>query len=313
MSGMKRAGLIAGVAALALLSACSDKNKAPTGQVVATINGEDITVHELNGELQTLRVPPDAPKKQVEQAALQRVIERKMLSDEAKKRGLDKNPQFLLAQRRVDEGLLVQALQADIAKAVPRTTREAAQKFIEENPQFFSERKIYAFDQIQFLRAGPALGLNLTGAKTMANIVAALTEAKIPFQRTNVPYDGQSNPAFTTELTKILKTKPDEPILSISQPQGAPAPVVTVLHVVGAKDQPFIGEKAIEAAQQVVQRVEVQKALQANLKKFTDAAKPGIKYASGYAPPVAPAVAAPKAAGAPAAVPAPAPAAAPPT
>ena len=302
MSGMKQAGLIGGVAALALLSACNSKDKAPTGQVVATINGDDITVHELNGELQTLRVPPDAPKKQVEQAALQRVIERKMLSDEAKKRGLDKNPQFLLAQRRVDEGLLVQALQADIAKAVPRTTREAAQKFIQENPQFFAERKIYSFDQVQFLRSGPALGLNLTGAKTMPNVVAALTAANVPFQRTTVPYDGQSNPAFTTELTKILKTKPDEPILSINQPQGAPAPVVTVLHVVGSKDVPFIGEKAIEAAQQVVQRVEVQKALQANLKKFTDAAKPGIKYAAGYAPPAGPA--APKPVAAPAAPPA---------
>lgn len=291
MSGLKRAGLTAGVAALALLSACGEKDKAPTGQVVATVNGEDITVHELNGELQTLRAPADAPKKQVEQAALQRVIERKMLADVAKKRGLDKNPQYILAQRRVDEGLLVQALQADIAKAVPRTTREAAQKFIEENPQFFAERKIYNFDQIQFLRQGPAVTLDLTGAKTMADVVASLTAAKVPFQRTNVPYDGQSNPNFTTELTKILKTKPDEPILSISQPQGAPAPLVTVLHVVGSKDNPFIGEKAIAAAQQVVQRLEIQKALAANLKKFTDAAKPGIKYAAGYAPPAAPAAA----------------------
>src|SRR3982750_3449756 len=107
MAGTFKAGLIGGAAALALLTACSDKAKAPTGQVVATVNGEDITVHELNGELQTLRVPPDAPKKQVEQVALQRVVERKMLADVAKKRGLDKNPQFLLAERRVDEGLLV--------------------------------------------------------------------------------------------------------------------------------------------------------------------------------------------------------------
>ena len=293
MSGLKRAGLIGGVAGLALLSACSDKNKAPSGQVVATINGEDITVHELNGELQTLRVPPDAPKKQVEQAALQRVVERRMLADEAKKRGLDKNPQYILAQRRVDEGLLVQALQADVAKAVPRTTREAAQKFMQESPQFFAERKVYSFDQIQFLRQGPAVGLNLTGAKTMGDVVAALTAAKIQFQRSNVPYDGQSNPTFTTELTKILKAKPDEPILSISQPQGAPAPVVTVLHVIGSRDEPFIGEKAIAAAQQVVQRLEIQKALQVNLKKFTDAAKPSIRYAAGYAPPAAPAAAKP--------------------
>jgi len=289
----KTAGLIGGVAMLALLSACDDKAKVPTGQVVATVNGEDITVHELNGELQTLqgRIPPDAPKKLVEQAALQSVVERKMLADVAKKRGLDKNPQFLLAERRVDEGLLVQALQADIAKAVPKTTREAAQKFIDENPQLFAERKIYALEQVQFLRPGNIETLPLAQARTLGDVAGVLAAAKVPFKRVNVEYDAlQVNPQLTAEIAKILARNPDEVFVFGDRPQGAPAPVMYANHVTGSRTEPFIGEKAIVFAQQVMQRTATQKALQTSLKKFTDEAKPNIKYAAGYSPPPPPKV-----------------------
>ncbi len=295
MRNARAAGLIGGVALLTLLGACNDKAKAPTGQVVATVNGEDITVHELNGELQTLqgRIPADAPKKLVEQAALQSVVERKMLADVAKKRGLDKNPQFLLAERRVDEGLLVQALQADIAKAVPKTTREAAQKFIEENPQLFAERKIYTLDQIQFLRPANIASLPLPQAKTLGDVAAVLSAAKVEFRRANVQYDAlQVNPQLTAEIGKILARNPDEVFVFGDRPQGAPAPVMYANHVVNTRTEPFIGEKAIAFAQQVLQRTAVQKALQTALKKFTDEAKPNITYAAGYSapkPPAAPA------------------------
>ena len=302
MAATKRVALIGSVALLAVLSACGDKDKAPAGQVVATVDGKDITVHELNGELGQLRAPPNVPKKQVEQFALQRVIERKMLADVARQRGLDKNPQFLLAERRLEEGLLVQALQSDIAKAVPRTTREAAQKFIEQNPQLFAERKIYSLDQIQFLRPANIAQLPLAPAKTLGDVAAVLSNAKIEFRRATVQYDALTvNPQLTGEIAKILARNPDEVFVFADQPQGAPAPVMYANHVTGVRTEPFIGEKAIDFAQQVEQRMAVQKALQANLKRFTDDAKTKIKYAAGYSAPPAP-----KAAAAPGAVPAPA-------
>ncbi len=284
----KRAGLVAGVAMLALLGAC-DKNKAPSGQVVATVNGEDITVHELNSELQTLRAPAEAPRKTVESVALARVVERKMLADVARKRGLDKNPQYLLAQRRVDEGLLVQALQGDISGKVPATTREAAQKFISENPNLFAERKIMTIDQIQFLRPANIATLGLAPAKTMGDVVKVLTDAKVEFRRAPVQLDALTvNPQLTAEITKIMARNPDEVFMFADQPQGAPAPVMYINHVIATKVEPFLGERAIQFAQQLLQRVETQKRLQAQLKTFQAEAKANIHYAKGYGPPEAP-------------------------
>ena len=310
----KRAGLAASVALLTLLGACS-KDKAPTGQVVATVNGEDITVHELNSELQLLRAPAEAPRKTVESVALARVVERKMLADVARKRGLDKNPQYLLAQRRVDEGLLVQALQGDISSKVTTTTREAAQKFITENPGLFAERKILTIDQIQFLRPANLASLGLGPAKTMGDVAKVLTDAKVEFRRVPVQLDALTvNPALTAEISKIMARNPDEVFMFADQPQGAPAPVMYINHVTATKIEPFLGERAIAFAQQLLQRIEVQKRLQTQLKAFQAEAKANIHYAKGYGPPEVPRTPAPAGAlapGAPATPSAPAPAPAP--
>ncbi|WP_419815078.1 hypothetical protein [Glacieibacterium sp.] len=294
MGKINRSVFAVSVAALALTSAC-DKNKAPSGQVVATVNGQDITVHELNSELQLIRAPANAPKKEVSQVALARVVERRMLADVARKRGLDKNPQFLLAQRRVDDGLLVQALQADVARQVPATTREAAQKFIDQNPNLFAERKIFQIDQIQFLRPNNIGELGLGPAKTMSDVAQVLTNAKIEFRRAPTQLDAlATNPVLTAEIMRITARNPEEVFMFADQPQGAPAPVMFVNHVTGVRVDPFIGEKAIAFAQQLLQRLEVQKRLQTDLAKFTADAKPNIKYAAGYsAPPAAKPAAAP--------------------
>lgn len=286
MSIGKRAGLATAAALMVLTAACDDKPKVPTGQVVVTVNGDDVTVHELNSELQLLRAPPSTPRKQVEQVALARVVERKMLSDVARKRGLDKNPQFLLAQRRTDDGLLVQALQTDIAQKVTPTTREAAQKFIGENPSLFAERKIFTIDQIRFLRPDNIAQIGLEPAKTMTDVARVLSAAKIRFERAPVQLDALTvNPALIAEIMRITAKNSDEVFMFADQPQGAPAPIMFVNHITGVRVNPFVSEDAIKYAQQLIQRQEIQKRLVSELARFKTEAKPNIKYAANYAPP----------------------------
>src|SRR4029079_16187186 len=69
----------------------------PTGQVVATVNGQEITLRELNAELGAAP-PPIDPKaaKAAEQAALRSIIGRKVLAGAAREQGLDKTPDFAL-------------------------------------------------------------------------------------------------------------------------------------------------------------------------------------------------------------------------
>jgi len=96
------------LAGTALLAGCGNGGEAELekGQVVATVNGKDVTVHELNAELQGVDLPSGAQRKAVEQAALQQVVQRRILADIARERGLDKTPMFLLQEKRAEETIL---------------------------------------------------------------------------------------------------------------------------------------------------------------------------------------------------------------
>jgi len=286
-----RVSILASAAfALLALSACGKSSKAPEGQVVATVDCKDVTIHELNAEI--AQIPNrggDAPRKLVESVALARVIERKMLAEEATKRKLDKNPQFLLAKQRTDETLLVQALQADIQSKVKPTPRESAQKYVADNPQVFGDRKIFTLDQIQFLRPANIDQLPFKDAKTMAEVEKILTDANIEYRRAPQQLDTLTvNPALTTEITKLSSSANAEPFMFADQPTGAPAPVIYVNMVTNAKTEPFIGERAISYAQNILQRQEIQKHLATELKAWQDSYKTKIVYAKGYAAPVLP-------------------------
>jgi EpsD family peptidyl-prolyl cis-trans isomerase len=302
----------AGAAVLAL-SACGNSGKPPEGQVVATIDGRDVTIHELNAEIaQIPNQGGDAPRKLVESVALARVIERKMLVAEAQKRKLDQNPQFLLAKQRTDETLLVQALQGDIQQKVTATPRENAQKFVAENPQVFGDRKIFTLDQIQFLRPANIDQLPLKDAKTMSDVEKILVDANIEYRRAPQQLDSLTvNPALTTEIVRLSSVANPEPFMFADQPAGAPAPIIYINSVTNAKTQPFTGERAIAYAQNILQRQEIQKRLGTELKTWQEAYKAKIVYGKGYGPPVFPkAPGAPKAGTAPAAAKAPEPVAA---
>jgi EpsD family peptidyl-prolyl cis-trans isomerase len=286
MTSARTTFLASGAIALLALSACGKSDKTPTGQVVATVDGTEVTVSEVNSEIALLpNRGGDAPRKLIESVALARVIERKMLADEATKRKLDKTPQFLLAKERTEEGLLVQALQADIQRQVPATPRESAQKFVAENPQVFGDRKIFTLDQIQFLRPANINELPLKDAKTMEDVEKVLIDANVEYRRAPQQLDSLTvNPKLTAEILR-LSTASSEPFMFADQPAGAPAPVIYVNRVSNTQTQPFTGEKAISYAQNILQRQEIQKRLVAELKKVQDEYKPKITYAKGYGPP----------------------------
>ena len=310
MTSVRIAALaLAGTGILAL-SACGNSGKLPDGQVVATVNGKDVTIHELNTEIGLIpNQGDDSLRKLVESVALARVIERKMLVQEAAKRKLDQNPQFLLAKQRINETLLVQALQGDVQQKVTATPRENAQKFVAQNPQVFADRKIFTLDQIQFLRPANIDELPLKEAKTMGDVEKILVGANIEYRRAPQQLDSLTvNPELTTEIVRLSSMVNPEPFMFADQPEGAPAPIIFINSVTNAKTQPFIGERAITYAQNILQRQEIQKRLGTELKAWTEAYKSKIVYAKGYGPPVfpktpaAPKAAAVKAVAAPAAV-----------
>lgn len=282
MSTLKPLMLI--TAASLVLAACGDKSAKPEGQVAATIDGQEVTINEVSLEANGLgNQNGTVPPKLIEAVGLARVLERKMLAAEAKRRKLDQSPQFVLAKSRNDENLLVQALQAEVAGKVSETPREAAQKFIAENPIIFGERRVLTLDQIQFLQTPLLATLPIADAKTMQAVERLLLQANIEYRRAPQQIDTLLlDPRLSKEVVRLAQGPNGEPFMFTDQPAGAPAPIVYINVVTEQRTEPFVGERAISYAQQLMQRQEISKRLQAELTRLREVNKGKIVYAAGY-------------------------------
>lgn len=267
--------LASSLAVVALLSACK---KEATGQVVAVVEGEEITLQEVNAELRGARVSAGADKKLASQAALQRIIERRLLAKAAKDDGLDKEQEFLIRSRQVNDALLVQMLGERASRGVQVPNDGAIKSFIDQNNGTFGERTIFNTDQIQFrMPADPKILQAFAPDHTMEAIVTRLNQLGIKFTRRTAELDSLQFPKAA--LDQIKATPAGEPL--VFPGNGS----VTVASVTGSRLAPIAGDDAKALAVQGLRNKEVASLVEKRLKAERTKAK--IQYQAGYAPPAA--------------------------
>lgn len=158
--------LVCGV--VALCAACH--GKAPGGQVLAVVNGEEITIPELNAEAQArgLVIGNDA---QARKALLQELIERRLLAQTARKEGLDRTPDYILQSRRAAELTLVEELTEVASHAAGQPTPQKLSAFIAANPQAFGQRAVVTVEQMGL--AGPVAPAKMTAVAAASSLEQA--------------------------------------------------------------------------------------------------------------------------------------------
>ena len=263
------------VLALSLCAtACGSK---ATGQTVAVVNGEEVTLGELNAELAQANIPANAAvdKQAIRAQALQSIISRRLLAQQARQQGIDKTPDFIAKQRQMTEQLLIGLAaqrQNDTAKLPDASKMDA---FMRENPGMFQGREVWSLQQIQFnAPADKAAIAGLKNAHTLDQITATLTQARIPFQRGQTRVDTATIP--TPVLQQIAKLPAGEPFIV---PQGG----TMVASVITAKTpNPTTAEQSRQVALQGFRRNEADARLKTTLDQLRGSAK--IEYQAGYAP-----------------------------
>lgn len=267
--------VLAGAAAVMMLTLGGCTKKAE-GQVVAIVNGEEISQQELNAELAGQNVPDGVDKKLVMREVLQRVIDRKLLVQRAKEQGINKDPEYLTQQRRLDENLLVSLLGKKAAAGIKIPDAPAIDKFMSENPQMFAQRTRYSLDQIQFdLPPNPQRLSVLEKDKTLAQVAASLDSLGIKYVRGSSVLDSATTPPAL--MQQISKLPPGEPFIL---PSGGKvyASVIT-----GQQASPTPTEVARPAATEAIRRRELTDISTNMVKQARDAAK--IEYQPGFEPP----------------------------
>ena len=285
-------------AVLAMLLATTACHKQATGQSVAVVNNEEISQSELNDELNAANIPDSVDKKLVMPRLLQGIVDRKLVAQKAVSEGLDKSPEYLSRQRRLNENLLIGMYTQKVGDTIKPATPAEIDTFMAQHPNMFQGRQILALQQLAFDRPSDMSLLNqLRDAHSMDAVEATLTKLGIPFVKGAGQLDiGTIQPQVAQQ---VLNLPAGEPFIA---PSGGK---IVVSVVTGRQAVATNPDQARRVATEAIRRQKLGQLLEKQVKDLRTAAK--IQYQPGFepktgadnaaAPAAAPAPAAPKAGG----------------
>lgn len=264
------------------LASCGKKEAAadaPKGQVVATIDGQEITASDLRLELPNAPSDPAAAAA-AQSAALQSIVSRKLLVAEAKKRDLESSPLAAMLKKRSEELALVQLLQMSIASGVPKVSDDEVSAFISSHPATFAQRRLISVDQLLVPKIEPALVKQMEPLNTMSEVEALLNGKQVRFVRSAAVLDTLNlNPDIATKVTSLGS----DDVFVV--PNG---PGVQVGRITSSRVEPLTGDEAKQIARMMLTRqrsaTQVRQAMEQIVKDGQSKVKINPSYAAEKAP-----------------------------
>jgi EpsD family peptidyl-prolyl cis-trans isomerase len=281
LNTVSKAGLVVfqAVALALLVNACGSKSEAPKDtQVVAKVNGSELSVSQLNFYLQGVgNIPADklpAAKKDV----LNRLVEQEAVVQEAMLKKLDRDPVIQQQLEAAKRDVLVKAHLQRVAAAVPAPDQAAIDKFYAERSVLFEKRKIYRFSEIT-LPGRPVTWTEIEKAllptKSIAE-AAAVLKAKgidLPIAQ-NVNRGSEELPM--DQIEKFLSLKDGEVVI-YQRPPG-----IVIAQIMSSTDAPVDAAKAKPVIERFLVNKSRSEAVQAEMKRVKDGMK--VTYLGEFAP-----------------------------
>jgi EpsD family peptidyl-prolyl cis-trans isomerase len=257
-------------------AACS---KGVSRDTVAVVNGEDVSLAELNSELKAANVSESANRTQLERQVLSRIINRKLLAQADTERGIDETPEFVVRRQKLSDELLITLLTELEADVLPNPSPLEVEQFIASHPAMFNERAVLSVNQIQFEPPTNMAALApLRDDRTLEEVAASLTGLNIPFERSAAKFDTATLPPEL--VTKIKKLAPGEPFVLPS------AGRILVSTIVAREAAPVAPEQQRNIAKEAFRAQKAGDAMRTRLGELRAKAK--VEYKPGYEAPASP-------------------------
>lgn len=192
---------------LGLIASCGKKNgDEKTSQSIVRVNGDEITIHQLNNELQRANVQPsqqEAAGKQI----TQKLVDRQILVQEALKNKLDRNPRVMDTIENAKLQILAQAYLEDKVSSIAKPTEAEIADYHAKHTDIFANRKVYVMDEVVFaVGADKVAELQSfsNSAKTMDDVNKWLDANQIKSARTQTAHAAETlPPELLSKLSKM--------------------------------------------------------------------------------------------------------------
>lgn len=254
--------------ALAALTftACNSTHKDQTSQVVAQVNGAEITVSQLGAALQSKGAEGATP--QVAKQAIDALIDEQLLVKEALDNKLDRDPAVVQAIEHARRQVL---LHAYVDRMVfPKETISASDQiaYYKAHPELFEKRRVYQVVAYvaEEARVTDAVKAELAKAHTPEAIRASLETHKVPHDEQSLTRSAEQLPLDALPRFAAAGTGD---VIALAPQEGR----YSMMLITGIQESPITVDKAQPIIQQYLVNVRNSRAMQEHLKHARAVAK----------------------------------------
>ncbi|MEG1323494.1 MAG: EpsD family peptidyl-prolyl cis-trans isomerase [Janthinobacterium sp.] len=248
------------------LAACGAKKEEKAGQALASVNGEEITVLQLNEELQRAGVQAsqqDAASK----ALLESLIDRQLLQSEATKDKTDRDPKVVQAIERAKSLIIAQAYMQKRIGTITKPTAAEVEDYFNKHPEFFTQRKQFDMKELVLASADMSdkLKAAMDAAKSLEEVAVWLETNQVKFGRTQL---SRTSADLAPELSSKLLSMPKGQLFIVREGDRT-----LLISLADVKDSPVTLTQAAPQIEQFLFNKKSKDAADAEVKRLRALAK----------------------------------------
>ncbi len=258
-----------------LLVACSEKPASTPAPAAMKVNGEVISVSEVEGKIQQYQHLPAEQKAAVSEKILASIADSEMLRQAAIKDKLDQDEAVRVRLTSANRLILANVYIEKIKAAVAIPGESDVKAYFEQHPERYAERKIYDLQEVvaeaspeQLLKAEEMLA---AGVKH-GDFTRWMSETGIPFNEQHLV--AAADKVLAPVLMKLRTAKPGD---VISLPGKGR---LTALFIGAIQPQPMAFEQAAPIIAETLHEERKTVAMETMLKQLRD--KASIEYLPPY-------------------------------
>jgi EpsD family peptidyl-prolyl cis-trans isomerase len=261
---------------VALLAGCGSKREATASQTAAKVNKDEVTVHQINHVLQQQRNLKAEQAEVAGRRVLERLIDQQLALQRADDMKLDRDPRVVQQLEAARRDIIARAYMEKVGEAAVPPTPEEVQKYYEDKPALFKERRIYNIQEVA-IEATPeqvsALRTQLAQSKTFSEFTEYLRTQNVRHLANQAVRAAEQLPLQS--LDTFARMKDGQAVLTPT------ATGATVVVLANARSQPVSLEQARPAIEQFLLNERKRKLMEDDVKAMRAAAK--IEYVGKFA------------------------------
>ncbi len=258
---------------LASLVACTDDQSqvSAPGQVAAVVNGEEISIYQLEEALHQSGLIGDEKGKQALPQLLNRLIEQSLIIQQAKKDKLERDPGVMMALEVSKRQILTEEWLQRKMKAVKKPGNQEIDEFYSAHPELFEKHKLFQLKELVLdtsVISQKKIDLMIDSTDDVNILEQNLEANKIPF---TVNMSTMMAEQLPMDRLSLLSSVPFGRYIKVTGDNS-----ILIQGVLSTKETPIEKAKAAVLIESYLYNQKRKKEADAIIKKLHDSAK--IKY-----------------------------------